>query len=221
MIPLLAGAAGSGQQLPGLAGWVADVIAALGEVGVAVLVALENLENLVPPIPSEVVLPFAGFLAQQGRLSLFAAIVAATTGSAVGAQVLYELGRTMGIDRLRRIAGRVPLMEHADVDTGVDWFDRHGRLAVFTGRLLPGVRSLVSIPAGAEGMPRWQFQVFTVAGSGLWNVTLVLAGWLLGSNWTLARQFASWVNVGLVVALVLLVARWAWRKWHRLRQADA
>lgn len=209
---------GSGQELPGLSGWIADVIASMGEVGVALLVALENL---VPPIPSEVVLPFAGFLARQGRLSLVGAIVAATIGSAVGAQVLYELGRKMGIDRLKRITGKVPLVDADDVEKGVDWFDRHGRSAIFTGRLLPGIRSLVSIPAGAREMPRLQFQAYTVLGSGIWNVALVMAGWWLGDSWQRAETVATWVNYGLIIAMVLLVARFAWNKWRAGRHAEA
>lgn len=203
------------RQLPGLSGWVASVIDSLGEVGVFVLVFVENL---FPPIPSEVVLPFAGFLANQDRLSLVWAIVAATLGSAVGAQVLYELGRTLGVDRLRAIAGRIPLVEPDDLDQGVDWFDRHGQGAVFTGRLLPGIRSLVSIPAGAQQMGRVRFQALTVVGSGIWNVALVMGGYALGSSWQRAESIASWVNVGLVVAMVVVVGRWAWTKW-RSREA--
>lgn len=205
------------RQLPGLAGWVSQVIESLGEVGVFVLVAVENL---FPPIPSEVVLPFAGFLANQDRLSLVGAIVAATLGSAAGAQVLYELGRRMGVDRLRTVAGKIPLVEAEDLDRGVDWFDRHGQGAVFSGRLLPGIRSLVSVPAGAREMGRVRFQVLTIIGSGIWNVALVMGGYALGSDWQRAESIASWVNVGLVVAMVLVVARWAWSKW-RSRRAEA
>lgn len=208
--PLLGADAAAGD-LPGLAGWVADVIDSLGEVGVAALVALENV---VPPIPSEVVLPFAGFLANQGRLSLVWAIVAATVGSAVGAQVLYEAGRRLGIERLRSIAGRMPLVSPDDLDRGVEWFDRHGRTAVLTGRLLPIVRSLVSIPAGAREMGRVQFQAFTILGSGIWNVALVMGGYALGSSWQRVEGIASWINTALVVGMVAVVLRWAWQRWR-------
>ncbi len=217
LIPgLLAFAQDAQQELPGLSGWVASVIESLGEVGVFFLVALENL---FPPIPSEVVLPFAGFLANQDRLSLVGAIVAATLGAAAGAQVLYELGRRLGVERLQSIAGRIPLVEPGDLDRGVDWFDEHGQGAVFSGRLLPGIRSLVSVPAGAREMGRIRFLVLTLAGSAIWNAALVMGGYALGSSWQRAQSIASWVNVALVVAMVAVVARWAWSKW-RLRRDD-
>lgn len=208
--PLLGADATTGD-LPGLAGWVAGVIDALGEVGVGALVALENL---VPPIPSEVVLPFAGFLANQGRLELVWTIVAATAGSAVGAQLLYEAGRRLGIERLRAIAGRMPLVSPDDLDRGVAWFDRHGRTAVFTGRLLPVVRSLVSIPAGAREMGRVPFLALTILGSAIWNVALVMGGYALGSSWQRVEGIASWINTALVVGMVAVVARWAWQRWR-------
>ncbi|HTE73836.1 MAG TPA: DedA family protein [Actinomycetes bacterium] len=147
-------------DLGGLAGWVLDVIDAMGAVGVAALVALENL---FPPMPSEVVLPLAGFLAGQGKLSLAAVLVAATVGSVVGALVLYWAGAALGRDRTRRIAERLPLMNADDVDLAQGWFDRHGRSAVLVGRLVPGVRSLVSIPVGIARMPLLPFVGYTTS----------------------------------------------------------
>ena len=143
-------AAATSTQLSGMVGWVADVIAALGWVGVAALVALENV---FPPIPSEVVLPFAGFLAGQGRAGPWAMTLGATAGSVLGAVVLYELGRQVGQTRTRRWLARLPLVKTAEVDRAIGWFDRHGRRSVFLGRLVPLIRSLVSLPAGAAGMP--------------------------------------------------------------------
>jgi membrane protein DedA with SNARE-associated domain len=150
----------------GLVGWVLDVVESLGALGVAALVLLETV---LPPIPSEVVLPLAGFLVQQDRLSLLAVLVATTTASVLGALLLYGAGRALGGRRTRAILVRVPLVEHQDVDRAEEWFDRRGEVAVLVGRLVPGVRSLVSLPAGTRRMPVGRFVLLTAVGSGTWN----------------------------------------------------
>ena len=192
-------------DLGGLAGWVLDVIDAMGAVGVAALVALENL---FPPLPSEVVLPLAGFLAGQGKLSLAAVLVAATVGSVVGALVLYWAGAALGRDRMRRIAERLPLMDADDVDRAQGWFDRHGRSAVLVGRLVPGVRSLVSVPAGIARMPLLPFLGYTTLGSAAYNAVLVLLGHQLGSRWTSVEKYSDPINYGVygLIAVGVLVA---------------
>ncbi len=192
-------------DLSGLAGWVLDVIQAMGAVGVAALVALENV---FPPLPSEVILPLAGFLAGQGKLSLAAVLVAATVGSVVGALVLYWAGAAMGRERLRRIAERTPLMDADDVDRAQAWFDRHGRTAVLAGRLVPGVRSLISIPAGVSRMPLLPFLAYTTLGSAAYNAVLVLLGHQLGSRWTSVEKYSDPINYGMyaLIALGIVVA---------------
>jgi membrane protein DedA with SNARE-associated domain len=192
-------------DLSGLAGWVLDVIQAMGAVGVAALVALENV---FPPLPSEVVLPLAGFLAGQGKLSLAAVLVAATVGSVVGALVLYWAGAALGRERLRRLAERTPLMDADDVDRAQAWFDRHGRTAVLAGRLVPGVRSLISIPAGVSRMPLLPFLAYTTLGSAAYNAVLVLLGHQLGSRWTSVEKYSDPINYGVyaLIALGILVA---------------
>lgn len=166
-------AADSGQELPGLAGQVADVIENLGEIGVGVLTLVETI---FPPIPSEVVLPLAGYLSDRGRLSLAGVLVAATLGSVLGALILYGAGARLGRTRSKRMMARLPLVDASDIDRAEGWFDRHGRAAVFFGRLVPGVRSLISLPAGGARMPMAQFLAMTTAGSLLWNSLLVGAG---------------------------------------------
>jgi membrane protein DedA with SNARE-associated domain len=192
-------------DLGGLAGWVLDVIDAMGAVGVAVLV---TLENLFPPLPSELVLPLAGFLAGQGKLSLTAVLVAATVGSVAGAWLLYWAGAALGPYRMRRIAERMPLMDADDVDRAQGWFDRHGRSAVLVGRLVPGVRSLVSIPAGIARMPMLPFLGYTTLGSAAYNAVLVLLGHQLGSRWTSVERYSDPINYGVygLIAVGLLVA---------------
>lgn len=193
------------SDLTGLAGFVADVVEALGAVGVGLLVLLENV---FPPIPSEVVLPLAGFLAGQGRMSLVAVIVAATVGSVAGAVQLYELGRRLGRRRVAYLLDRIPLTGPEDLDRAQGWFDRHGGTAVLGGRLVPGVRSLVSIPAGVAGMPRPKFLLYTTLGSAAWNVLLVVLGHELGRRWDDVGRYSdvlSWLVLGGIAGGVAFV----------------
>ena len=194
------------EELTGLAGFVADVIADLGPVGVGLLVALENL---FPPIPSEVVLPLAGFLAGQGRMALPLVIVGATVGSVVGALVLYWLGAAVGRQRLAHALERMPLTDDSDLERAEGWFDRHGGTAVLTGRMVPVVRSLVSIPAGVERMPLVKFTAFTALGSAAYNTALVLAGYWLGRQWQSVGEYSSLLSyaiIGLIVVAICVVA---------------
>ena len=206
-------AAGSDQQLGGLVGWVLSVIEALGAIGVGLLVALESI---FPPIPSEVVLPLAGFLAGQGKLGFVTVLVWSTVGSLVGALALYWLGAALGIRRLCRLAEKMPLMDGRDVERAAAWFERHGMWAVLLGRMVPGVRSLVSIPAGVERMPLWLFSLLTVVGSAVWNALFIGLGWLLGDRWTEVGRYSDVLNYvvigGIVLVCVLLLGRRAVRR---------
>ena len=204
------------SELTGLAGVASDVMEALGEVGVGVLVAAENL---FPPVPSEVVLPLAGFLASQGRLSLLLTIVAATVGSVIGALALYELGARVGSPRLHRWVDRMPLLEEEDLDKAEDWFRRHGEMSVLLGRCIPVVRSLISVPAGVEGMPRWRFVLLTTLGSGVWNSFFVVAGYALGSQFEQVGQYSSYLNYAIYAAIGVLLALGLRRALRRRRTA--
>ena len=185
-------------ELTGLAGFVAGLIDALGELGVGLLTALETV---FPPIPSEVVLPLAGFLSQQGRLNLWWVLVAAVLGSVLGAVVLYAGAAKLGERRATDLLARLPLVDRADVERASAWFERHGRTAIFFGRLVPGVRSLISLPAGAQRMPLGQFLLFTTAGSTVWCAALVGAGYALGTQWERVGQYADIVGWAVVVVL--------------------
>ena len=202
------------EQLTGLAGLVADVMTALGEIGVGLLVALENL---FPPIPSEVVLPLAGFLASQGRMNLLLVIVAATVGSVVGALLLYELGSRVGRERMRGWIEKLPLMESEDLDKAEDWFDRHGDASVLFGRCLPVVRSLISVPAGVEQMPRVKFLLLTTLGSGVWNTIFVLAGYALGAQFERVGEYSSYFNYAIYGVIAVFVALGVRRGLRRRR----
>lgn len=191
------------QQLGGLSGLAVDVVDALGPAGVALLVAVESV---FPPIPSEVVLPLAGYLSSQGRMGLLVAIVAATVGSLVGAVVLYAAGQRLGPDRTRRLMCRLPLVDEDDFDRAEGWFRRHGRSAVLFGRMVPGVRSLVSLPAGVAGMPWPMFLLYTAVGSAVWNTLLIGLGYQLGSRWQSIGSYSDWINAGVYAVLAALVA---------------
>jgi membrane protein DedA with SNARE-associated domain len=196
-----------------LAAWVSDVIRSSGYVGVAFLMLAENL---FPPIPSEVVLPLTGFLVNQGQLAFFPALGVATTGSLAGALVLYALGRWGGRELILRYGGALRVKE-ADLDRADEWFDRYGGAVVLFGRMLPGVRSIVSIPAGLSEMPLIRFIVLTTLGSGLWNVLLIRGGQLLGENWSRVAGIVG--SLSNIVVLILLVVAGAvlgvwWHKRH-------
>lgn len=205
-----------------IAEWVTNLMQAIGGPGIFLAVLLENI---FPPIPSEVVLPLAGFTAAtpDAPYGVVAAIVWATAGSVVGALLLYWLGRAFGAARLRWIADRMPLVDAHDVDDAMMWFDRHGSAAVFFGRLVPGVRSLISIPAGVDQMPLLKFGVFTTLGSLLWNTVLIVAGYLLGDNWHAVTdwmdRFSNVVYAVLALALLALVVWLVRRGWQRSRAA--
>ena len=185
-----------------MAEWAQEVLIAHG---VAMLVLLILLENVFPPIPSEVILPLAGFLVFQGEMTFVEAMVAATVGSVSGAVILYALGRHGGRPLLLRYGGLLRLDERR-LDRADDWFDRHGPKIVFGGRMLPGVRSVVSVPAGLSEMRVPVFVALTTLGSALWNAALIGAGWALGGSWRQVEEVVGPLTVpvlaGVTVALV-------------------
>lgn len=200
--------------LPGLVEWVRDVIGALGYVGVAVLTALETV---FPPIPSEIVLPLAGSLIDDGRFSFVWLVVAATVGSVAGATVLYGLGWWIKPDRLTwlvRRFGRYALIDEDDLDRAQGWFDRHGGKAVLIGRCVPGIRSLISIPAGIERMPVGRFLGYTAVGSAIWNGALIGVGWVLGEQWHRVQDYVEILEY-LVIGVAVVLVGWFLRRRMR------
>ena len=192
----------SPSDLNFVADWAISLMESLGSVGAGVAVALENL---FPPIPSEVILPLAGFTASRGTFTLWEVLVWTTIGSVVGALVLYGLGAWLGPDRLRRGIARIPLLNVADVDRAEEWFARHGSKAVFFGRMIPFLRSLISIPAGVERMPVLRFVALTLGGSVIWNAAFVLAGYYLGENWEIVERYADAFKIGVLLAVGALL----------------
>jgi membrane protein DedA with SNARE-associated domain len=204
-------------MLGDLANWVQDVINQFGYFGVALLVVIENV---FPPIPSEIVLPFAGFVAQQGASAVNATagaaqsdttvvgmMIAATVGSVVGALILYFVSAAIGPERLRQFVERFGKwfgVKSADLVRAEEWFDRRSSAAVLVGRCVPLIRSIVSIPAGFRRMKLTSFVVLTAIGSAVWNIALIGAGAVLGDQWERVGEYVG-VFQWLVIAAVLLL----------------
>lgn len=183
--------------------WLINLMELIGAPGVGLAILAENL---FPPIPSEVVLPLAGFTVAQGTLNPVSVFVWSVVGSVVGAYILYGLGAWLGAQRLRAIAERMWLVKGSDVDKALAWFDKYGRISVFVGRLIPGVRSLISIPAGLDRMNLVTFGLWTAFGSAIWNAILITLGYFLGDNWHVVEGYVNTYSnvVYLVVGLIIV-----------------
>ena len=182
--------------------WIVGLMETLGAPGVGIAILLENL---FPPIPSEVVLPLAGFTVAQGSLNMVSVFIWSVLGSVVGAYVLYGIGAWLGLERLRKIADWMWLVRASDVDASMDFFNKYGKPSVFIGRLIPGVRSLISIPAGLGNMNLLTFGLWTTLGSGIWNAILIYLGYILGDNWEKATEYADTYSNVIYVVLILII----------------
>lgn len=208
-------AANDPTELGGIVGFASTLIDALGEWGVGLFMLLETV---FPPIPSEVILPLAGFLSRQGTLGLGLLILTSTLGAYLGALLLYSLGAGLGLERAIRLLGKLPLVSEEDFQKAADWFHRHGRPAVFFGRFIPVVRSLISLPAGAARMNLATFSLFTILGSGLWNSLLIGLGYALGSQYDLVDEYSHWLNYAVYAAIGGVIL---WLVIRRLRRRRA
>lgn len=137
-------------------------------------------------------------------------MIASTVGSTLGSLALYWMARSSGNTRIRRVLRSLPLMEPSDLDRAEGWFDRHDRSAVLVGRLVPGVRSLISLPAGSRRMPLVPFAALTVVGSAAWNSALVVAGYLTGSQWRSVGRYSDWLNYAVIALLAVGIAKFVW-----------
>ena len=200
-------------MLGDLATWVQDVINQFGYFGVALLVIIENV---FPPIPSEIVLPFAGFVAQQGSsaaqsdTSVIGMMIAATIGSVVGALILYFVSAAIGPDRLRAFVekfGKWFGVKSSDLVRAEAWFDRRSLLAVLVGRCVPLIRSIVSIPAGFRRMKLSSFVVLTAIGSAVWNIALIGAGAVLKDQWDVVGDYVGVFQWVVVAAIIVVLAK--------------
>jgi len=197
----------------------------VGQWGYLGIFAAMVLENVVPPIPSELIMPLAGFYVGQGQLNFLGVVLAGLLGTVVGALPWYGIGRLVNEQRLKHWVerhGRWVGVSVQELDQSRTWFQRHGAAVVFWGRLIPAIRTLISVPAGVELMPFGSFLFWTTAGSLIWNLALTAAGWALGSHWD---QVLLWVKpvegiVNKLIALALLtVLAWLGLRIWRRRQA--
>jgi membrane protein DedA with SNARE-associated domain len=179
--------------------------------GYAGIVLLTFIETMFPPLPSEVFMPMAGFVAARGALTLPGVIAAGTLGTLGGAWFWYIVGRAVGLDRARQLAarhGRLLTLHPADIDCGVAWLDRHGAPVMLFGRMIPAVRGIISIPAGIVHMPIGRFLLFSALGNAIWTTLLMTAGHQLGDNYLLV---ARWLAPGSQLVVALVIAAYAWR----------
>lgn len=194
--------------------WIKGFMESLGYLGIGLLMFLENV---FPPIPSELIMPMAGFTAAQGELSFAGAVAAGIAGSVLGQLPLYYLGRLAGEERLKRWAdkyGKWLTVSHEEIDKAKGWFERHGGKAVLICRLIPGIRSLISIPAGMARMNLAIFLLYSTIGMGLWALALAYLGLALGQNYELVDRYLGPVTYVVLGVLLLGGAGWVWKRRH-------
>lgn len=183
-----------------------------GYLGVFALIAIENI---FPPIPSEVILLFGGFMTTNTSLNVVFMIIAATLGSLLGAIVLYYIGKIFNKERLKRIVsgkvGKVLRLKAKDIDKADEWFDNKGNITVFFCRFVPIVRSLISIPAGMSEMPMLKFLIYTIVGSAIWNTVLIVLGNRVGENWeSILGIFDRYSHIVVIVLIIIFVGFLIW-----------
>lgn len=189
--------------------------------GLPMVAFLMFLENVFPPIPSELVMPLAGFNAAKGEMSMLGVIVAGTLGSVLGCTIWYGLARAWGRERFLRFIDRHGIwltLDREEAERAMAWFDRHGRSAVFFGRMVPTVRTLISVPAGLSGMGLGPFLIYTTAGGAIWTAFLALSGYLLREGYD---RVEGWINpvTNIVVAVVVIVYAYRLVRGFRRRRA--
>ncbi|WP_047981106.1 DedA family protein [Ornithinibacillus contaminans] len=195
--------------------WITDIMEQFGYVGIFLMMALENI---FPPIPSEIVLPFGGFLTTNSDLTVLGVLITSTCGSILGAIILYGIGRIIDVSRLERIVdrwGHIIRIKRTDIQKADSWFERHGYWTVLFCRMIPLVRSLISLPAGMARMNMTLFLLFTLIGTLIWNMILIIVGVVLGENWeeiiglmdvysTIAYGL---IGIGIVIFVVMFVRK--------------
>ncbi len=207
------------QLIDLVATWIENLIASIGYPGIVLVMAIENI---FPPIPSELVLPFAGSLSAKGEMNFWAAVAAGTVGALIGAIVLYGVGyfaREAGVRKLVANYGKYLFVSEGDLDRAAGWFEKYGELIIFFGRLIPLIRSIISIPAGYTRMNPVRFLIYTTLGTTVWNLILAYAGWLLGENWEDILAFMdTYQYATLGVLAFVVIAFFVWRVSKRRRQ---
>jgi membrane protein DedA with SNARE-associated domain len=195
--------------------WITNIMTSMGYLGIGFLMFLENL---FPPIPSELIMPLAGFTVAQGKLNFVAAVAAGVIGTVLGAFPWYYAGKFLGEARLRNLAdryGKWLTISGRDIDQANSWFTRHGGLAVLLCRLVPGVRTLISLPAGINAMPMLPFLVYSTVGTTIWITLLTALGYWLGSNYELVDEYLGPVSKFVLLGLLVVFGVWIFRRQQR------
>lgn len=201
-----------GEILEAIGGWVQAIIEALGYPGILLVMALENV---FPPIPSELVMPLAGFMASSGTFNVIGVVIAGMLGSMVGALALYYIGVWADESVIRRFLrrwGRLLFLSEDDLDLALQYFERHGQAVIFFGRLIPIIRSLISIPAGMSRMSMPRFLLFSALGTTLWSAALTYAGWVLGENYDQVSAFISRYQNAVIVVIAIAIVVFVYRR---------
>lgn len=200
--------------------WITNTISSFGYIGIALLMLLENI---FPPLPSEVIMPLAGFTVQQGQLTLPLVILAGTVGSILGALPWYYVGKVLGEKRLRQWVdrhGKWLTLSGSDIDKSKQWFRKYGVAVVFFGRLIPGIRTFISIPAGFEEMSLLPFLLYSTVGTLLWVGMLGYAGFILGQNYQLVKQYLSPISLMVLVLLLAVLGIWFVRRRRKTKESQ-
>lgn len=186
------------------------IIEIINKFGYLGIVSLITIENLFPPIPSEVILTFGGFATTISNITVIGVIIASTVGSVIGAVILYLLGRVLSVAKLEKFSeskfGKILGLEKADIEKSVNWFDSKGKYAVLFGRFIPIIRSLVSVPAGMAKMAMLSFLILTTIGSLIWNTVLVILGRIAGDSWNvIAMYVGGYSDIVLILFMIVFV----------------
>ena len=186
---------------------IIEIMNNFGYIGVFLLI---TIENIFPPIPSEVILLFGGFMTTYSSMNVIGVIIASTLGSVLGAIILYYIGKILNKERLKKIItskpGKLLRLKHEDIDKADEWFDSKGNKTVFFCRFVPVIRSLISIPAGMSEMPMKKFLIYTTAGSIIWNAALTIAGSIVGENWTIIVEIMdSYSHIAVIVLAIIFI----------------
>ncbi len=197
--------------------WIINVMTSLGYVGIGLLMFAENL---FPPIPSELIMPLAGFTVAQGHMNFTLAVLAGVVGTILGAFPWYYAGVFVGEERLKRLAdkyGKWITVSSQEIDKVTRWFNRYGNKAVFLGRFVPGIRTLISLPAGLSDMPLVPFLIYSTLGTAGWVMLLTFLGYVLGDNYELVDEYLGPVSKIVLLGLIIAFGVWVWQRRKRKR----
>jgi membrane protein DedA with SNARE-associated domain len=200
---------------------IPEIMAKMGYLGIGLLMFGENL---FPPIPSELIMPLAGFAIAKGEMEFLPVITAGVVGTIIGCLPWYYLGKLISEERLAHWADRYGGwlgISGKDIDHSKEWFQRYGIAAVFFGRMVPGIRTLISLPAGIEGMPLQTFLLFSTAGITIWVSALTALGYFLGDNYEKVDQYLAPVSKIVVVLLAVALGIWIWKKIQAKRSGQS